>query len=936
MNKFVKISILFSSLLCVLSSCNLNETPSFNSESINASFYTVHKVTIDGILHNVIDGEKAPLLTPKDNENQIFVCWMSEGEVFDPSTPIYKDTIITSSWRDRLTFSVYFEEEKVDVKEGYKVEKPVDPYREGYVFDGWYDEAKKFDFNTLITKDYHLKARFIIEGEEDSIDYTSLNYVDLGSIGGTNARKYNLGLYRDLNNIVFKYSTEETTLKGEHGVGFYLQVGEKEYTGRNSNSFLISTFESGEIVLYNYPDTVKKTIGYKSQYSNIWGFKTETILTSSSIDVYVLMPISFFKNYVDNDVFDEYSPIGITFTSDDSKTGKYDVYTKEEYFGFNNKIDVNRNDPRDYLRYSYFNTIYDYNNNEFDTFINLKTNAKNSKIRYLNNEINTNSSGDANIKIKRNGLESIDLIFDDLSFKDNVKNINLENKNFYNLSFELNPRKENITFVIMSLDGKTPIGDAKVTYKDEEYISNINGEVIIPSINLNEDISLIIEKDGYVKAYKSYVSAKEIFLLRNEIRLASYLDNTLIKGVVKDHNDNLIANAKVTFSGLEPVYTNDDGYYEIVSTFERRSVNIIAAGYLDLDIEIDPISKQNEDFTFNFELTTQYVSFGSVGGTNAPKWDIEATRNSKNLLFKFTSNETITNTTLSIGPSVFFALGNIRNTGNRNERNIVISCYNSTTDYAAYYPDGTKTNIDENNLVKRTKQDNIFYLSISYDIFDITGLNVNSQDDIGFSFTSDNSTKWDVYYYESILGHNNNSEVNREKSLDYLVWTKTNEIKEYTNYVMDEKTLNDLFRTHPNHINGKDFTTNRATIETTNGTVEQITDNAHLFTDRLTQKYDWDIDTAPIVLFNGTFKYTYCPISSGSKWKVTKSGYVMLLIPNTGSYATLKSKVKEEWGEYVLYSWNKCNSLTDNLNYLIKWCEVGETYEYGKFNVAIF
>jgi hypothetical protein len=72
----------------------------------------------------------------------------------------------------------------------------------------------------------------------------------------------------------------------------------------------------------------------------------------------------------------------------------------------------------------------------------------------------------------------------------------------------------------MSLDGKSPIGDAKVTYKDEEYISNINGEVIITSVNLNEDISLTIEKDGYVKAYKSYVSAKEIFLLRNEIRLA--------------------------------------------------------------------------------------------------------------------------------------------------------------------------------------------------------------------------------------------------------------------------------------------------------------------------------------------------------------------------------------------------------------------------------
>lgn len=49
----------------------------------------------------------------------------------------------------------------VDVKEKDNVERPIDPTKEGYTFDGWYYNGTKFDFTTGITKDITLEARWI-------------------------------------------------------------------------------------------------------------------------------------------------------------------------------------------------------------------------------------------------------------------------------------------------------------------------------------------------------------------------------------------------------------------------------------------------------------------------------------------------------------------------------------------------------------------------------------------------------------------------------------------------------------------------------------------------------------------------------------------------------------------------------------------------------
>lgn len=921
--------LLLSVSLSTLLACNQS------SNEGNVSLLATHIITIDGVEREIIDGEKAPLITPNDNDEQVFVCWMADGKEFDPNTPITSSLAITSNWRDRYIYSVYFDEVPTDVKEGFKVEKPQDPVKDGCEFIGWYEDAKPFDFNTFIYRDYHLSSRFSDEIIEDGIDYESLDYIDLGNVGGVNSREYNLGIYRDSKNLILKYHASEDEMFARYGVDFFIQIGEVESSTRTANSFLFTSSESGAIKIYNYPLNTKKTIS-SGQYKDIFGFEVQTSQNESGVSIYAKAPLSFFKNYVSNDTFDEYSPIGIAFNSVDSNTGKYDTYKNSTYLGFNNGAEVNRADPRDYLRLSHFGSLFDAATNKYDTFINIHSNVKSGSISYLDKNGVTNPNGDYSFSLKRNELESIAISFDSKFYADSQKEILLTNEINYEINFNLETKKEDVTFLITSLDGSVPIEGVAVSCNGNIYQSNDEGMLVIPDLDVSEGVVLSLEKEGYVSINKSYALVADIVGLMNEIPLPALTNSLTISGQVFDQLGNRVNNAKIQFGDSSPVYTNDDGEYTAQTTFEEKDIAIEADGYLIYNNHINPIDEQGSGYVFNFELTLDYVSLGNIGGTKAYNFSIYATRNSKELLFKFETNATIDKELYpSSGVTVFLTFGRIRKTSGRDERTFIATCYGTTNDYFANYPDGTKTNLNnENAMLQRVIEGNTSYLTIPFTVFERSNCEISSLDDIGISFTSDKGSGYDTYSHE-ILGFNNATHVDRTNTLDYLTWSSNNEIGEYTNYVMDEQTLNDLFRSHPNYVAGKDFSTNRAEITTSNGTIEDIVDDAHMFTDRLTQKYDWDANKAPALLFDGTYKYTFCPISSGSAFNVTEAGYVMLLVPNTSSYSTLKNTVKNGWGDFVLYSWNKCNSLSDNLNYAIKWCEVGESFNYGKFTIAI-
>jgi len=52
--------------------------------------------------------------------------------------------------------------ESQTITKGEKATKPADPTKEGYTFDGWYLDSEKYDFNTEVTKDITLKAKWSV------------------------------------------------------------------------------------------------------------------------------------------------------------------------------------------------------------------------------------------------------------------------------------------------------------------------------------------------------------------------------------------------------------------------------------------------------------------------------------------------------------------------------------------------------------------------------------------------------------------------------------------------------------------------------------------------------------------------------------------------------------------------------------------------------
>ena len=102
-----------------------------------------------------------------------FLCWVLGVNIFDFNTPINDNITLTAKWKnmdDPETFTVTFDfddeetdSEEVEVEEGYLVDEPEDPAREGYEFLGWFIDNTKFNFDTPVTEDFTLTAKWKAE-----------------------------------------------------------------------------------------------------------------------------------------------------------------------------------------------------------------------------------------------------------------------------------------------------------------------------------------------------------------------------------------------------------------------------------------------------------------------------------------------------------------------------------------------------------------------------------------------------------------------------------------------------------------------------------------------------------------------------------------------------------------------------------------------------
>jgi uncharacterized repeat protein (TIGR02543 family) len=128
------------------------------------------KVTI------VVDGEKKELNVSKLTKAEIEKVFparegyefklYSNGNEYDINTALTSDIELTGTYVKLESYTVKFDSNggstvaKQEVLGGKKAVEPEDPTKEYYVFDGWYLDNVKYDFNTEVTKNITLKAKW--------------------------------------------------------------------------------------------------------------------------------------------------------------------------------------------------------------------------------------------------------------------------------------------------------------------------------------------------------------------------------------------------------------------------------------------------------------------------------------------------------------------------------------------------------------------------------------------------------------------------------------------------------------------------------------------------------------------------------------------------------------------------------------------------------
>ena len=110
---------------------------------------------------------------PEDpvKEGYTFVEWQYEGSKYDFNAKVKRNMTLIATWQKVADATEIFYKVTFDSKGGSKVEeqtvgvgetvaKPTDPVKEGYTFQGWFYNDKKYDFSKSVSSDMKLVAKW--------------------------------------------------------------------------------------------------------------------------------------------------------------------------------------------------------------------------------------------------------------------------------------------------------------------------------------------------------------------------------------------------------------------------------------------------------------------------------------------------------------------------------------------------------------------------------------------------------------------------------------------------------------------------------------------------------------------------------------------------------------------------------------------------------
>ena len=114
----------------------------------------------------IAKGDKVVKPKNPNKENAIFKEWQLNGKTYDFNTPVIDDITLDAVWNAIIKYTVTFDSnggspvESQTINNNGKVNKPQNPTKEGYIFMGWELNGNNYDFNSNVTSNITLTAKW--------------------------------------------------------------------------------------------------------------------------------------------------------------------------------------------------------------------------------------------------------------------------------------------------------------------------------------------------------------------------------------------------------------------------------------------------------------------------------------------------------------------------------------------------------------------------------------------------------------------------------------------------------------------------------------------------------------------------------------------------------------------------------------------------------
>ena len=896
----------------------------------------VLSVTIDGEQTYVWKGQKAALPEPENSDaDKIFVGWQtSDGQAFDPDAVLENDVTIVSVWRDKYIYTLTFDGSEYKVKEGETFPAPVPDDRDGSEFVGWFSGNKPYDESAAVTGDGVYESRWA--AQEIRKDVSKMLFVPIGTVGGTNTAVWEGSAARDEDGVAFRF-VSASKADADDGVGIFLNVGERTGTARNGATFLIRVSVAGQIEISNYPNNSKKAlISGEETLGN--GIFTQSRTENGKTVSETYIPYAFFGGVDEEYATARYDVIAFTLTGEDFATGEYDVWLREDMTGADGDAEVDRMNLADYLRFSYGGVLYEYDKNDADVFIAGNAGQEGVLVSCGGRTAVSNAEGDWRLALMSGGKDSLELIFEKPAYVPQTQTVAIDKGEIdYTASdIELAGVVASVNGIVKDYASGLAVVGAEIGSAYGSAISDNNGGFVLKDVDLSKTLSLVIRADDYGEIQIGFTSDQLIEEnFEAEILLVSQETVFTIEGNVKDIFGPLEG---VTVSdGNASVQTLADGSFALDVKYGDAALTFAKEGYeiYELAVTTEELLS-GEAFSYpigEIEMQKEPVSLGALGGTKVEYvWSGTAARDGSGLYFEYTSKSAVPQSD-TIGVGIFLNMDSPRYSGYRTENTYLIGIYTSGKMTVYNYPGTVKKAASLEGPVSEVlyEEDSVtLKLFIPYSAFNAKGIEADALSDIGISMTADfSSSTWDVWMRDDLPGYDGTEEVDRENSLDYLVLGADNSLTEY-DVTMGRDTFEEIADAFGALQGGKRLFEDYATITADEATtIETIAEGQQIFTDRANYKF-----TTMIEAVEG-MDFTYSSIAKGPSVTVGEDGYLIMIIPATGSYKPIRTAAEEDGWVMVLQGYNVTGTLVDKLNYYVKWCEAGETFNYGKWNIFI-